>query len=80
MTSRTGSDKDIPGDGGSKLFVRPVTESATAWAERDSHGPSDEYGKSYTDFPNGEHYESVDRRVTEAVTNGPEVIRTFLVM
>ena len=69
VTSRTGSDKDISGDVGSKLFDRPVKESATAWAERDSHGPSDEYGKSYTDFSNGEHYESVDRRVTEAVTS-----------
>ena len=69
VTSRTGSDKDIPGDGGSKLFEGPVTESATAWAERDSHGPSDEYWKSYTDFPNGKHYEFVDRRVTEAVTS-----------
>ena len=69
VTSRTGSDKDISGDGGSKLFDGPVTESAMAWAERDSHGPSDEYGKNYTDFPNGEHYEFVDRRVTEAVTS-----------
>ena len=43
MTSRTGSDKDISGDVSSELFDRPVTESATAWAERDSHGPSDEY-------------------------------------
>ena len=69
VTSRTRSDKDIPGDGGSKLFDRPVTKSTMAWAERDSHGPSDEYWKSYTDLPNGEHYEFVDRRVTEAVTS-----------
>ena len=71
VSSRTGSDKDISGDVGTKLFDRPVKESATAWAERDYHGPSDEYGKSYSDFPNGEHYEFVDRRVTEAVTSRP---------
>ena len=53
---RTGSDKDISSDEGSKLFDRPVTESATAWAGRNSHCPSDEYG------------ENVGRPVTEAMT------------
>ena len=33
---RTGSDKDISSDEDSNLFNRPVTESATAWAGRDS--------------------------------------------
>ena len=37
----TGSDKDISSDVGSKLFDRPVTESATAGAGRNSHCPSD---------------------------------------
>ena len=44
------------GDEESILFDRPVTESATAWAERDSHGPSDEY------------WENSGRPVTEAMT------------
>ena len=57
VTSRTGSDGDISGDVGSKLFGRPVTDSMTAQAG------------SYTDFPSGEHYEFVNRRVTEAVTS-----------
>ena len=35
----TGSDKDISSEEGSKLFDRPVTESATAWAGRNSHCP-----------------------------------------
>ena len=43
---RTGSDTDTSSDEESILFDRPVTESATAWAERDSHGPSDEYWKN----------------------------------
>ena len=42
---RTVSDKDISSDDGSNLFDRPVTESATAWAGRNSHCPSDEYGE-----------------------------------
>ena len=53
---RTGSDKDISSDEDSNLFDRPVTESATAWAGRDSHGPSDEYWKNF------------GRPVTEATT------------
>ena len=53
---RTGSDKDISSDDGSNLFDRPVTESATAWAGRNSHCPSDEYG------------EDVGRPVTEVMT------------
>ena len=43
---RTGSNTDTSSDEESILFDRPVTESATAWAERDSHGPSDEYWKN----------------------------------
>ena len=31
----TGSDKDISSDEGSKLFDRPVTESATAWGREE---------------------------------------------
>ena len=54
--TRTGSDKDISSDEDSNLFDRPVTESATAWARRDSHGPSEEY---WTNF---------GRPVTEAMT------------
>ena len=42
---RTGSDTDTSSDE-SNLFDRPVTESATAWAGRDSHDPSDEYCKN----------------------------------
>ena len=53
----TGSDKDISSDEGSKLFDRPVTESATAWAGRNSHCPSDEYEKNI-----------FGRLVTEAMT------------
>ena len=54
--TRTGSDKDISSDEDSNLFDRPVTESATAWARRDSHGPSKEYWKN------------VGRPVIEAMT------------
>ena len=43
----TRSDKDISSDECSKLFDRPVKESATAWAGRNSHCPSDEYGKNF---------------------------------
>ena len=43
---RTGSDTDTSSDEESILFDRPVTELATTWAERDSHGPSDEYLKN----------------------------------
>ena len=43
---RIGSDKDISSDTDSNLFHRPVTELATAWAGRDSHGPSGEYWKN----------------------------------
>ena len=38
--TRTGSDKDISSDEDSNLFDRPVTESATAGARRDSRGSS----------------------------------------
>ena len=65
VTSRTGSDKDISGDVGSKLFGRPVTDSVTAQAG------------SYTDFPNGEHSEFVDRWVTESVTAQTESNTNF---
>ena len=54
--TRIGSDKDISSDAVSNLFDRPVTESATAWAGRDSHGPSEEYWKNF------------GRPVTEAMT------------
>ena len=40
---RIGSDKDISSDTNSNLFDRPVTESATEWAGRYSHGPEAEY-------------------------------------
>ena len=53
---RTGSDTDTSGNEESNLFGRPVTESATAWAGRDSHGPSDESG------------ENSGRPVTDAMT------------
>ena len=59
---RTGSDKDIFSDEDSNLFDRPVTESATAWAGRDSHGPSEEYWKNF------------GRPVTEAMT---EMVRNY---
>ena len=49
--TRTGSDKDISSDEDSNLL-----ESATAWARRDSHGPSKEYWKN------------VGRPVIEAMT------------
>ena len=81
--TRTGSDEDITSDEDSNLLDRPVTESATAWAESDTDLPSDEHSEffgrpvtdsvtaqagSNTDFPNGEHSEFVDRPVTESVT------------
>ena len=37
--TRIGSDKDISSDKDSNLFDRPVTESATAWAESDTDQP-----------------------------------------
>ena len=43
--TRIGSDKDISSDTDSNLFDRPVTESATEWAGRYSHGPEAEYDK-----------------------------------
>ena len=45
--TRIGSDKDISSDTDSNLFDRPVTESATAWAGRYSHGPDGEYWKNF---------------------------------
>ena len=45
--SRIGSDKDISSDTDSNLFDRPVTESATAWSGRNSHGPGGEYWKNF---------------------------------
>ena len=45
--TRIGSDKDISSDTDSNLFDRPVTESATEWAWRYSHGPEAEYWKNF---------------------------------
>ena len=64
---RTGSDEDISSDECSKLFDRPVTKSATAWAGRDSHCPSDDY----------EYWANFGLPVTEARTawagNGADI-------
>ena len=50
---RTGNDTDTYSDEELNWFDQPVTESATAGAGRDSHGPSDEScensGRSVTD-------------------------------
>ena len=54
--TRTGSDEEITSDEDSKLFGRPVTESATAWAGSD------------TDNPSGEHVKCCKQPVTESVT------------
>ena len=54
--TRTGSDADITSDEDSKLFGRPVTESATAWA------------RSGTDSPSGVHVKCCKQPVTESVT------------
>ena len=45
--TRIGSDGDISSDTDSNLFDRPVTESATAWAGRYSHGPDGEYWENF---------------------------------
>ena len=44
---RTESDKDISSDEDSNLLDRPVTESATAWAESDTDLPSDEHSEFF---------------------------------
>ena len=54
--TRTGSNADITSDEDSKLFGRPVTESATAWAG------------SGTDSPSGVHVKCCKQPVTESVT------------
>ena len=80
---RTRSDKDISSDECSKLFDRPVTESVTAWAGRDSHCPSDEYWENFgrpvkeammaragndADISSDECSDLFDRPVRESVT------------
>ena len=54
--TRTGSDEDITSDEDSKLFGRPVTGSAMAWAG------------SGTDNPSGVHVKCCKQPVTESVT------------
>ena len=56
MTSRAGSDTDLPSDEHSEFFGQPVMNLVTAWVGSD------------TDHPSGEHLKFSNRPVTESVT------------